>query len=71
MGIRYVIADPEAAPQPGWWAKNKAVVCAVAGLSAGLWLAGGCGHSATTGPVPSSSTSSTPTPAASTTGSPR
>lgn len=57
MGVKYVLSEPT---PPGWWAKNKAIVCAVAGLAAGLYLAGGCDQEAAPAPsqTPITTTSS-------------
>ena len=38
MGVKYVLTEP--AP-PGWWAKNKVIVCSVACLLIGLYIGGG------------------------------
>ncbi|TJZ41199.1 hypothetical protein FCH28_37570 [Streptomyces piniterrae] len=55
MGVKYVLSEPT---PPGWWAKNKALVCSVASLLAGLYLGGGCDQKASPAP------SQTPTPSA-------
>ncbi|MFD5428510.1 hypothetical protein [Streptomyces sp. NPDC127084] len=54
MGVKYVLSEPT---PPGWWARNKVLVCSVASLFAGLYLAGGCDNQASPAPHP------TPTPA--------
>jgi hypothetical protein len=58
VGVKYVLSEPT---PPGWWAKNKALVYAVAGLVAGFWIAGGCDRDASPherpGPSPSPSVS--------------
>nr|WP_011265218.1 hypothetical protein [Streptomyces sp. F11]AAX51323.1 unknown [Streptomyces sp. F11] len=38
MGVKYVLTEP--AP-PGWWAKNKVIVCSVACLLIGFYIGGG------------------------------
>ncbi|MET9366082.1 hypothetical protein ABZX93_35000 [Streptomyces sp. NPDC006632] len=64
MGVKYVLSEPL---PPSWWAKNKAVVAAVAGVALGLYFAGGCDDTATScpnhpSPSPSVTQSRTPTP---------
>jgi hypothetical protein len=56
LSVRYVISEPT---PPTWWAKNKATVCCIAGLLAGLWLGGGL-----TGPQAAACPGSRPSPAA-------
>ncbi|MEV5440805.1 hypothetical protein AB0K80_33100 [Streptomyces sp. NPDC052682] len=58
MGVKYVLSEPT---PPGWWAKNKVIVCSVASLLAGLYLAGGCDHQATPSPAPAPSPTATAT----------
>jgi hypothetical protein len=63
MGVKYVLSEPT---PPGWWAKNKPVVYAIAGLAAGIYLAGGCDTDAAPAPSPSPRPSITTTPSGST-----
>ncbi|WP_404868489.1 DUF5753 domain-containing protein [Kitasatospora griseola] len=51
MDVKYLIAVPETA-EAGWWERNKTFVCTIAGLAAGLWLAGSCGSGAVTPAAP-------------------